>query len=369
MKNDFYQLRFDGIQALRGIAAVFVVLEHIRFLACGAFGVDVFFCISGFMIMFTTHSSTKYFFRKRLLRILPFYYLMTIGTFALLVLFPSMFEQTRASAVNLVKSLLFIPFDIGNGTLQPLLRIGWTVNCEMFFYLLFWIAFHISHKYRGLICSVLLGGFVALGAFVSGGSTWMGNSTWTSGLTPAWADSAAAMSPWLAPLYFYGNPVMLEFALGILCYYATRGIYTFLQKHPSRKPKLSGRILLFCALLLLVSLVFSTAHINILGYRRLLYWGLPAMLLVLCFCFAGLFLKMPSFSVRLGDISFSLYLIHYYPIMLLDRKIFDFSTMRLQSVIGAILGTALVILLAAVCWYFIEKKLTGWLRKKLLPVR
>ena len=42
-KKDFHQIRFDSIQALRGIAALFVVLEHIRFLNCGAFGVDIFF--------------------------------------------------------------------------------------------------------------------------------------------------------------------------------------------------------------------------------------------------------------------------------------------------------------------------------------
>lgn len=39
--------------------------------------------------------STKYFFRKRLVRILPLYYLMTLGTYLSLLLFPSMFQQTR----------------------------------------------------------------------------------------------------------------------------------------------------------------------------------------------------------------------------------------------------------------------------------
>ena len=139
----FQDLHFDSIQALRGLAALFVVFQHVRFLNFGAFGVDIFFCISGFMIMFTTEKSTKYFFRKRLIRILPLYYLMTFGTYAMLLFFPSMFQQTRHNLSY-------------RGIIQPLVRIGWTINCEMLFYLLFFIAFHISMKYRGLICSAFL---------------------------------------------------------------------------------------------------------------------------------------------------------------------------------------------------------------------
>ena len=60
MQKAFHDIHFDSIQVLRGLAALFVVAEHIRFLACGAFGVDIFFCISGFMIMFTTHKNTSF---------------------------------------------------------------------------------------------------------------------------------------------------------------------------------------------------------------------------------------------------------------------------------------------------------------------
>ena len=199
IKNtDFHSRHFDSIQALRGITALFIVLEHIRFLNCGAFGVDIFFCISGFMIMYSTHSHTRYFLRKRLIRILPLYYFMTLGTFFLLVLFPGMFEQSKADPVFLLKSLLFLPFDIGGGVLQPLMRVGWTINCEVFFYILFLIALKINHKYRGFFCSILLSGTVA-------------------------AASLLPSPP--AFLAFYGSPVMLEFILGILGYYAAWGLY------------------------------------------------------------------------------------------------------------------------------------------------
>ena len=104
----FQDLHFDSIQALRGLAALFVVFQHVRFLNFGAFGVDIFFCISGFMIMFTTEKSTKYFLRKRLIRILPLYYLMTLVTYLSLLLFPSMFQQTRHNLSHLVCLFLLI---------------------------------------------------------------------------------------------------------------------------------------------------------------------------------------------------------------------------------------------------------------------
>ena len=146
----FHKEHFDSIQALRGIASLLVILVHIRFLNRNAFavGVDIFFCISGFMIMFSTHTGPKYFLRKRLFRILPLYYLMTIGTFFLLVLFPGMFQESRANPVFLLKSLLFIPFDPGGGLIQPLMRVGWTINYEILFYIIFFLAMKISQAQR-----------------------------------------------------------------------------------------------------------------------------------------------------------------------------------------------------------------------------
>lgn len=333
----FHDNHFDSIQTLRAVSALFVILEHIRFLNCGAFGVDIFFCISGFMIMFSTHKSTKHFMKKRLIRILPLYYLMTLGTFFLLLVFPSMFEQTTANPVFFIKSLLFIPFDIGNGVLQPLMRIGWTVNCEIFFYLLFFIAFHISRKYRGLICSIFLGVLVLLNQILP-------------------ID--------FAPLRFYGDSVMLEFVLGILCYYAARGIYESYQK--KKMPAFAAPLCLVAAAAIFAVLVITKPTINILGFRRLFLWGIPAMALVLCFFIAGLAIRMPAWTVRLGNMSFSIYLIHYYPVMFLDRAIFDFSTCTLFSILGVVISIVVCLGASFVSWYLIEKELTKQLNKLLL---
>lgn len=334
----FHQMHFDSIQALRGITALFIVLEHIRFLNCGAFGVDVFFCISGFMIMFSTHRDSRHFLVKRLIRILPLYYLMTVGTFVLLVLFPSMFEQTKANPVYLVKSLCFIPFDIGGGVLQPLMRIGWTVNCELFFYLLFLLAMHISHRFRGLLCTLFL-------------------------LVPVLTARLIPNAP--APLVFYGDPVMLEFIYGIVAYYAAWGLTRLYQA--SKLPPVCFPLSLLGCVGCFAGLLITKPTIDILGFRRPILWGLPALLIVLCCFLAGLFAKKtPGPLVRLGDISFSLYLIHYYPVMLLDRAVFDFSTCSPRALAGTAAAIAVSVTLALISHALIEKRLSGWLRRRLL---
>ncbi len=336
--SDFHQMHFDSIQALRGVTALFIVLEHIRFLNCGAFGVDIFFCISGFMIMFSTHRDSSFFLRKRLIRILPLYYLMTVGTFLLLLLFPGMFEQTKADPVFLLKSLLFIPFDIGGGVLQPLMRIGWTVNCEFFFYIIFFIALHISRKFRGLLCGLFLAAAVAAANLIPS--------------PPAF-------------LAFYGNPVMLEFLLGIAAYYAAWGLYRLHRKKAF--PGIGYPLSLAAIFTCFACLVITKPAINILGFRRPLVWGLPAFIIVICAFLTGLYIKkMPRFLVRLGDASFSLYLIHYYPVMLLDRAVFDFSACTPYALPGTAVAIAISILLAFVSYMLIEKSFSGWLRGRLI---
>lgn len=333
----FHDRHFKNIQALRGITALFIVLEHVRFLNCGAFGVDIFFCISGFMIMFSTHKSTEHFFSKRLIRILPLYWLMTLLTYFLLLLFPDMFAVSSAKAEYLVKSLLFIPFDIGDGVIQPLMRIGWTVNCEIFFYVLFGISLRISRRFRGLICSVLLAGVVLVAQFL-----------------PVSSDI----------LSFYGNPVMLEFVFGILCYYASWGLYRLREKE--RLPRFCLPLSVVAVVGIFPGLLITKPTINILGFRRPLVWGLPAAALVLAFFLLEFYVKMPDALVKLGDISFSLYLLHYYPVIFLDRMIFDFGSCTPFSLAGVALALAISVTLSLLCHELIEKRFSGWLRRKLL---
>lgn len=336
MADTFHARHFNSIQALRGITALLVTLEHVRFLSCGAFGVDIFFCISGFMAMFASHHTGRDFLKKRLIRIYPFYALMTIGTFFLLLLFPDLFHMTQADPVSLAKSLLFIPFEISEGVIQPLVRVGWTINYEMLFYLIFAISMRLSHKYRGLICSAFLGGLVLLTHVLPIDSTL---------------------------LTFYGDYIQLEFILGIIAYYAVRRLYAVWEisskAHIYACCQLCGTLVL--AMLLLLAI--TKQQTPIAGMGRLLYWGIPAFIIVLLTFVTDLRVKTPGWLVSLGNMSFSIYLIHYYPLLFIDRKLFSLEHFSPMAVLITILGLAMVVIVSYVAYQLIEKKFSGYLRR------
>lgn len=154
----------DYIQALRGIAAMLVVLCHARdFLRHsplenlaydlfwpGAFGVDLFFIISGFIIIYTSidydRKDTFKFIRKRFLRVWPLYFICTIIYIALVNGFDfsgmkGFYYNQNGSPfeiLNIIKSLLFIPLNLDSPIYlgPPTLFVGWTLNYEVYFYVI-----------------------------------------------------------------------------------------------------------------------------------------------------------------------------------------------------------------------------------------
>ncbi|MEN5015858.1 acyltransferase [Erwinia sp. Eh17-17] len=153
----------EYIQALRALAAIMVVLHHAKAFLVGtkyeglsfdlfwpgAFGVDLFFIISGFIIAYTSYNYDRkdilVFLKKRLIRIWPMYF---IATMIYLVVFKSTDLSTMhgfsytdkveaTSLLSVIKSLLFIPLNFNSpvyfGTAT--LFVGWTLNYEFYFYM------------------------------------------------------------------------------------------------------------------------------------------------------------------------------------------------------------------------------------------
>ena len=137
-----------------------------------AFGVTVFFVISGFVISYVVSDGAFdpiSFLKRRLWRVVPLYWALTLLVAALAIVAPSIFKTTTFGASYLLKSLLFIPAALpGTTDYRPLLKPGWTLNFEMIFYacfaLLFWVR---SVPVRNTILTLLFAGIAALQLFAS----------------------------------------------------------------------------------------------------------------------------------------------------------------------------------------------------------
>ena len=183
-----------SIQYLRAFAALAVVVFHAGErvgmpFTIGAAGVDIFFVVSGFIMMAISDARPTRpaaFFRNRLLRIAPAYWaatlLMIAGAAA------GLFPNLKLEAAHIVGSLLFVPVaSPSTGDLWPVLVQGWTLNYEIFFYAVFALVLFLKPGIRLTALAAIFGLLV------------------TAGLLLQPADPLTG---------FYTAPVILEFVAG-----------------------------------------------------------------------------------------------------------------------------------------------------------
>lgn len=317
--------QFQSLEVLRFVAAMSVVFVHMPFMGYGSFGVDIFFIISGFVMMVSTEKGGDQFFTKRLIRVLPTYYIFTLGVFAIALLFPAMLNSTTANTEHLIKSLLFIPFDKNGEGHYPLLFLGWTLNYEMFFYLIFAISLKISHAQRGLVTAMFIGAIYLL----------------------CHQDISF-------PFQVYGDPIVFEFTLGMMVYY-------LLVSRDYRSSAMMGAGL---ALLLWA----SDAHLD----HRFFVNGLPSLILVMGVLVAFKKVAFPAFLLTLGGASYALYLTHPYLIQFFDKQLNWFpenanGTLNPELLIYAMLTTMAIVNGVAVLLYkYLESPIRRQLRARFI---
>ena len=132
-KNDIV-----SIQYLRALAALAVLVFHAASKAgvdfsIGQAGVDLFFLISGFLMVVITgdHTSAKSFIIDRLIRIVPLYWIatLTLVVLSLIGFAPNLSIQPA----YVIQSLLFIPVrEPGGENIWPVLVPGWSLVFEIF---------------------------------------------------------------------------------------------------------------------------------------------------------------------------------------------------------------------------------------------
>ncbi len=170
---------YELIQALRGVAAILVTLFHAAShfdnaeatFRVGNAGVDIFFIISGFVMWSATARrpmTPETFLRHRFVRLVPLYTVFTLALLAAWALMTSAFPHMRPPTLqHVLLSLAFIPHVDPDGHIFPLLAQGWTLNFEMFFYLLFALALTLPRRGRLAILAVALLALPLLGLALS----------------------------------------------------------------------------------------------------------------------------------------------------------------------------------------------------------
>ena len=169
--------RFGHLQQLRAIAALMVVLHHARIPSYpswwgegfGTLGVDIFFVISGFVIYWVTRRETSFrrYLLRRIVRVVPLYWILTVVLAAAVLLVPQLFKQTVFDLWHFLQSLAFVPaFNPSRpGEIRPLLIPGWTLNYEFFFYVSFGLVFFLCARLpsRLMLFSAMLVALVLAG--------------------------------------------------------------------------------------------------------------------------------------------------------------------------------------------------------------
>jgi exopolysaccharide production protein ExoZ len=277
-----------SVQYLRGVAAVAVVLHHalVQLEKFGfqtptdalSNGVPVFFVISGFVMWLTTAErpiGTLEFYRHRFVRIVPLYWAVSLFMLALLLVAPWAFKSSRFDLWHVISSFLFVPaMHPVKHEMQPLLFPGWTLNYEMFFYAVFGaLLLFPSRLFR-------------LGALVGIFGLLVCLSPWATG------DVAA----------FYTRSIVLEFAAG-----ACLG-YLFVQG--ARLPLSASWLLMASGTVLILSTDF-TGDLAPSAVSK----GIPALMIVAGAVFYERAKAVPAlaWAKKLGDASYSIYLVHPIP--------------------------------------------------------
>lgn len=338
-------MKYNGVQCLRAVAALLVLLAHIKFVgnfgpnpliasAAGACGVDVFFVISGFVIAISAerlHYDARRFYLTRLCRIVPFYWLMS-----LLVLVPDslVFGFQPNARLN---TLLFLPLLDQHTFHGVVLSFGWTMSFEFWFYTLVALLL-LGLKQRALpaIAPLMLLLSLLVAFFYTGA--------------------------WFLP-HFLCHPFLLEFSAGVVLYQLRQGL---------------GQRTAWAAAVGVLLFGWATwvhqdygagqrFELQWLYFRRDLVWGAFGLALVtLAVSLENLqAVRWPRWLVFLGDCSYSLYLIQEFALMagIKASRMTEFG----RPLSGAVVYVLCTLAGGALLSRWVEMPLTRRVRQWVMP--
>lgn len=318
----------DNLQILRAFAAINVVIFHIISTATfygyepsylsylrgwGANGVDIFFVLSGFVMLHSQLQKRRTawnFFKFRLIRIVPIYWFVTLITVLAYFLIPaSTFNSVIPSLERILESLFFVSNLISGK--DPIVVVGWTLEWEMVFYLVFAISLLLhewNKSYIFISASILLISVIS------------------------------------------SEMIVLEFLFGMLIAFAFN---RFNIKHHN------GLLISILGFILLLS---SIGQVDQIPDNRVLIWGIPSFFIIFGLVYSNQYNSL--FLKYLGDASYSIYLIHFlaYPFY---YKVISYLSVTINYDFIAFLCLIFCIICGAFMYSFIEKPLTLFIKTKL----
>lgn len=323
--------RFDAIQYLRAVAALMVVLFHaqspglfnpLKNYPATAWGVDIFFVISGFiMYAIARNEAPREFLVRRIIRVVPLYWLATL-TLLLMHQKAAILSMSHELVDHIVKSLFFIPhYNLSHpNIIWPYLIPAWTLTYEMFFYILFFIGLLINHVRLTLVITISL--LVIAGQL---------------------HDFSTPITMTLV------NPIMLEFLMGILIasVYMTYGL-------PARLAWL-----LPTGFICLMSLPFIHTPVPLLCWKILF-----SSMIVLGAVAIGDRAPPSRLWNLLGDASYSIYLTHTVFSLELARRVLGLLPLSgiPQFAVWIVLSLGISAVVGILIYILIEKPVLNWLR-------
>ncbi len=329
------------------MAAILVVLFHLMdimnnyasmpilpgWFSIGTSGVDLFFVISGFIMVtitkgkFQNKTYRKKFILSRITRIYPLYWVFsTVFLTGIYIIGSNITNQIDIA--YLINSFLLLPQNN-----LPLLALGWTLIHEMYFYGVFYLILYIKEKY-------LLKLLIAWICLVLGFSTVLN-----------------ASNPYVLLIT---HPLTIEFILG-----------SIVAKLVDIDTNLNSLLVFLCGFvsLFIGYSIFYNLHSSIPeGSMRILLFGIPSCLIVYGSVraeYEGI--TYPSLSVLIGNASYSIYLCHTIVISTLYKIFFSvLHSSNIQNLIAVFFIGIFSVVAGILSFYFVETYLLAVSRRLLM---
>lgn len=353
-------MKLDWLQGLRGLAVLGVVLTHGRyflggtpneglgnvFFLPGAMGVDLFFLISGFIMVYTTRNASgprdaALFAVKRFARIWPAYAVVTL-IWIFIANGGLAFFEDGGRLRHLFRSLTFRPQVPEAAPFFGLVfPLAWTLAFEMYFYIVFGISMLAGRLRWFVLASWMLLTLVLLPA-THGGPT---------------LNVQQYLSFRSSYMQLVTNPIIYEFLAGVAIGLA------YLQPR-IRFPSVAAA---WQAVACSAGFVLWWGWSGVGGFHGPAGWGWPLALMVLAMAIASktVTLSMPRWLVWTGTVSYSMYLTHYLGQVVLTRWL-ESRGLHNHSWNEIFLALVLAIPLAGLSHWLLERGLGEWVRDKLV---